>query len=163
MENPTPSSAWASGPSQGVLAATDRPEPQDASGQGVANESNANFISIKGPEIGPSGKGRAKGPCGDLKKARQWPRPSSPDEIERHRPRRVYEGSKGYDTLVKQLLTVVDGLTNQEGVTVIAATNPRTARSSAAQGQGRFDRLIFVPSGRPGPEGHTAGHTRVSP
>ena len=111
-------------------------------------------------------RGELAGPAGDIKKARQVaPSIVFLDEIDAIAPRRgVYEGSKGYDTLVNQLLTSLDGLTAREGVTVIAATNRPDIIDQALLRPGRFDRLIFVPvPDAPARRAILQVHTRVMP
>ena len=113
----------------------------------VANESEANFISIKGPEliskwIGESEKGIRK----IFEKARQ----ASPtiiffDEIDAITGTRGYgEGSKSTERMVNQLLTEMDGLVELNEVMVIAATNRPDLIDAALLRPGRFDRIIMA-------------------
>ncbi|MBU4352730.1 MAG: CDC48 family AAA ATPase [Nanoarchaeota archaeon] len=114
----------------------------------AANESEANFILVKGPEliskwVGDSEKGIRE----IFKKARQ----SSPtiiffDEIDSIAPRRGMEmGTKVTERVVNQLLTEMDGLEELHDVVVIAATNRPDIIDPGLLRPGRFDRIIMVP------------------
>jgi transitional endoplasmic reticulum ATPase len=115
----------------------------------VANESEANYISIKGPEILSKWVGESEKAVREIfKKAKQ----ASPsivflDEIDAITPRRGM-GSDSHVTerLVNQLLTSIDGLESMEGVVVLAATNRPDIVDSALLRAGRFDRLILIPA-----------------
>ncbi len=113
----------------------------------VANESEANFISIKGPELismwaGESEKGIRK----IFEKARQ----ASPtviffDEIDSIAGRRGSEsGSKVTERMVNQLLSEMDGLEEMNDVVVIAATNRPDILDPALLRPGRFDRIVMA-------------------
>jgi len=114
----------------------------------VANESEANFVSIKGPEliskwVGESEKGIRK----IFEKARQ----ASPtiiffDEIDAITSTRGYgEGSKSTERMVNQILTEMDGLVELNEVMIIAATNRPDLIDAALLRPGRFDRIIMAP------------------
>ncbi len=115
----------------------------------VANESEANYISIKGPEILSKWVGESEKAVREIfKKAKQ----ASPsivflDEIDAITPRRGM-GSDSHVTerLVNQLLTSIDGLESMEGVVVLAATNRPDIVDPALLRAGRFDRLILIPA-----------------
>ncbi len=114
----------------------------------VANEAEANFISVKGPElismwIGESEKGIRK----IFEKARQ----ASPtiiffDEIDSIASIRGQDvGSKATERMVNQLLTEMDGLEELNDVVVIAATNRPDLIDPALLRPGRFDRIMMAP------------------
>jgi transitional endoplasmic reticulum ATPase len=114
----------------------------------VASESNANFISVKGPELLSKWVGESESGLREIfKKARQ----AAPcviffDEIDAIAPRR----GKGGDTqvterMVSQMLTEMDGVEDLKGVTVLAATNRLDMIDPALLRPGRFDLLIEVP------------------
>ncbi len=114
----------------------------------VANEAEANFISIKGPEliskwIGESEKGIRK----IFEKARQ----ASPtiiffDEIDAIAGARgIGESSKATERMVNQLLTEMDGLEELNDVVIVAATNRPDLIDAALLRPGRFDRIIMAP------------------
>lgn len=113
----------------------------------VANESNANFLSIKGPEIYSKWVGESEKAVREIfKKARQ----SAPsivflDELDAIAPRRgSYEGSRVTETVVNQVLSSMDGLEKMENVVVIGATNRPDILDPSLLRAGRFDRLILV-------------------
>ncbi|MBS3112115.1 CDC48 family AAA ATPase [Candidatus Woesearchaeota archaeon] len=111
----------------------------------VANESEANFISVKGAEllskwVGDSEKGVRK----IFQKARQ----ASPtiiffDEIDALAPRRGRSNDSNVtERVVNQLLTEIDGLEELNDVVVIGATNRPDILDPALLRPGRFDRII---------------------
>ena len=113
----------------------------------VANESQANFISIKGPEVLSKWVGESEKAVRELfKKARQVaPTIVFLDEIDSIAPRRgTYTGSHVTDSVVNQLLTSVDGLESMSGVVVIGATNRPDIIDPGLLRPGRFDRLILI-------------------
>jgi transitional endoplasmic reticulum ATPase len=115
----------------------------------VANESKANFMSIKGPEVYSKWVGESEKAVREIfKKAKQ----SAPsivflDELDSIAPRRgSYEGSRVTETVVNQLLTSMDGLETMENVVVVGATNRPDILDPSLLRAGRFDRLILVGS-----------------
>ncbi len=113
----------------------------------VATESEANFISVRGPELLSKWVGESeKGIRETFRKARQ----AAPciiffDEIDSIAPRRgSYLGSSVTETVVNQILTEMDGLEELKDVVVIAATNRPDMVDPALLRPGRFDRLIQV-------------------
>lgn len=114
----------------------------------VANESEANFILVKGPELISKWVGESeKGIREIFKKAKQ----SAPaiiffDEIDSIAPRRGSSaGSNVTERVVNQLLTEMDGLEELNDVVVIAATNRPDIIDSGLLRPGRFDRIIMTP------------------
>jgi transitional endoplasmic reticulum ATPase len=115
----------------------------------AANESEANFISIKGPELLSKWVGESeKGVREIFRKARQ----AAPciiffDEIDAIAPRRGGDFGDSHVTerLISQLLTELDGLEILTNVIVIAATNRPDIIDAALLRPGRFDRLLYVP------------------
>ncbi len=115
----------------------------------VANESGANFIAVKGPELLSKWVGESeKGIREIFRKARQVaPCVIFFDEIDALAPRRgLYEGSHVTESVVNQLLTEMDGIEDMRGVVVIAATNRPDLIDPGLLRPGRFDRLILVPA-----------------
>ncbi len=113
----------------------------------VANEANANFISIKGPEIFSKYVGESEEAIREVfKKARQVaPCIVFIDEIDSIATRRGSRSDSGVgDRVVNQLLTELDGVESLEGVTVIAATNRPDLIDPAVLRPGRIDRNIQV-------------------
>ena len=116
----------------------------------VATNSEANFISIKGPELLSKWVGESeKGIREVFRKARQ----ASPcvvffDELDSITPRRSSGGggdSHVAERIVSQLLTEMDGLEDLKGVVVIGATNRPDIIDEALLRPGRFDRLLEIP------------------
>ncbi len=113
----------------------------------VANEANANFISIKGPEIFSKYVGESEEAIREVfKKARQVaPCILFIDEIDSIATKRGSRTDSGVgDRVVNQLLTELDGIESLEGVTVIAATNRPDLIDPALLRPGRIDRSIEV-------------------
>ncbi|MHB1931639.1 MAG: CDC48 family AAA ATPase [Thermoplasmata archaeon] len=113
----------------------------------AATESQANFISVKGPEVMSKWVGDSEKAVRMIfKKARQ----ASPaivfiDEIDSIAPRRGLQTSSGVtERIVNQLLTSIDGLESLERVLVLAATNRPDILDEALLRTGRFDRLLYV-------------------
>jgi transitional endoplasmic reticulum ATPase len=115
----------------------------------AANESEANFISIKGPELLSKWVGESeKGVREIFRKARQ----AAPciiffDEIDAIAPKRGGDFGDSHVTerLISQLLTELDGLEILTNVVVIGATNRPDIIDPALLRPGRFDRLLYVP------------------
>ena len=115
----------------------------------AAHESEANFISIKGPELLSKWVGESeKGVREVFRKARG----AAPcivffDEIDSIAPTRGGAGGDSHVTerLISQLLTELDGLEILTNVVVIAATNRPDIIDPALLRPGRFDRLLYVP------------------
>jgi transitional endoplasmic reticulum ATPase len=114
----------------------------------LANESNANFISIKGPEIMSKWVGESeKAVRRVFKKAKQVsPAIVFLDEVDSIAPRRGSDGDSNVtERVVNQLLTSLDGLEGLDKVTVMAATNRPDIVDPALLRPGRFDLLVLVP------------------
>jgi AAA family ATPase, CDC48 subfamily len=113
----------------------------------VANETNANFISIRGPQLLSKWVGESeKAIRQTFRKARQV----SPtiiffDELDSLAPSRGQEmGNNVSERVVNQLLTELDGLEEMGEVMVIAATNRPDMIDPALIRSGRFDRLVLI-------------------
>ncbi len=114
----------------------------------VATESEANFISVKGPELLSKWVGESeKGVREIFRRARQ----ASPciiffDEIDSIAPIRGLEGdSMVAERVVSQLLTEIDGIQSLSGVVVLAATNRSDIVDPALLRPGRFDKILYIP------------------
>ena len=134
----------------------------------IANESQSNFISIKGPEllnkfVGESEKG--------VREVFEKARANAPtvvffdeiDSIATERGQRSGDSGVG-ERVVSQLLTELDGLEELEDVVVIATTNRPDLIDPALLRPGRLDRHIHVPV--PDEEGRRRifeVHTRSKP
>ncbi|MDR0912794.1 MAG: CDC48 family AAA ATPase [Methanobrevibacter sp.] len=134
----------------------------------VANESDANFIAIKGPELLSKWVGESeKGVREVFKKARQTaPTVIFFDEIDSIATNRGDSGGDSGVTqrVVNQLLTEIDGMEELQDVAIIAATNRPDMIDPGLMRPGRFDRHIKVDS--PNEEGRLAifkVHTKDMP
>ncbi|PEQ14204.1 AAA family ATPase [Novosphingobium sp. PC22D] len=134
--------------------------------QAVANESDANFLLINGPEIMGSGYGESEKALREVfdEAAKSSPAIIFIDEIDSIAPKRDQVHGEAEKRLVAQLLTLMDGLNSRANVVVIAATNRPDAIDEALRRPGRFDREIIV--GVPDESGRReifAIHTRGMP
>jgi len=117
----------------------------------VATESEANFISVKGPELISKWVGESERGIREVfRRARQ----ASPcviffDEIDSVAPTRgggmEGGGHSSTERIVSQLLTEMDGMQDIHGVVVLAATNRADMIDAALLRPGRFDKIVFVP------------------
>jgi transitional endoplasmic reticulum ATPase len=114
----------------------------------VATQSEANFISVRGPELLSKWVGESERGIREIfKRARQ----SSPcvvffDEIDSIAPIRGAGGETAVtERVVSQLLTELDGMENMHGVIVLAATNRADMIDPALLRPGRFDKIIQIP------------------
>jgi transitional endoplasmic reticulum ATPase len=116
----------------------------------VATESEANFISIKGPEVFSKWVGESEKAIREVFRKGRSAAPSIIffDELDAIAPRRGmgYADSGATERVISQLLTELDGIESLENVVVIAASNRPDIIDPAVLRPGRFDRLIFVPS-----------------
>jgi transitional endoplasmic reticulum ATPase len=114
----------------------------------VATESEANFISVRGPELLSKWVGESERGIREVfRRARQ----ASPcviffDEVDALAPTRGMGGdSMVTERVVSQLLTELDGIQSLQGVVVLAATNRMELIDPALLRAGRFDKLVMVP------------------
>jgi transitional endoplasmic reticulum ATPase len=114
----------------------------------VANESQANFILVKGPEMLSKWVGESERAVRKIfKKARQTaPTIIFFDEIDSIAPRRgLSQDNNVAERVVNQLLTEIDGLEELNDVVVIAATNRPDIIDTGLLRPGRFDRIVQTP------------------
>jgi len=115
----------------------------------VATESNANFISVKGPELFSKWVGESEKKVRELFRRAKQVAPSIIffDEIDAMVPRRgLGYGEQVTEKIVSQMLTELSGLEELHDVVVIAATNRPDMLDPALLRPGRFDRQILVPA-----------------
>jgi transitional endoplasmic reticulum ATPase len=132
----------------------------------VANESDAAFFLINGPEIMGSAYGESEKKLREIFDAATKAAPSILfiDEIDSIAPKRDQVHGEAEKRLVAQLLTLMDGLEARTNLVVIAATNRPDAIDEALRRPGRFDREIII--GVPDESGRRevlAIHTRGMP
>ncbi|QZP09332.1 CDC48 family AAA ATPase [Caenibius sp. WL] len=134
--------------------------------QAVANESEAEFFIINGPEIMGSAYGESEKRLREVfeEAARAAPSIIFIDEIDSISPKRSQVQGEAEKRVVAQLLTLMDGLDARTNLVVIAATNRPDAIDEALRRPGRFDREIVI--GVPDESGRReilAIHTRGMP
>jgi transitional endoplasmic reticulum ATPase len=115
----------------------------------VATESEANFISIKGPEVFSKWVGESEKAIREVFRKARMAAPTIVflDEVDSLTPRRGggFSDSGVSERVISQLLTEMDGIVTLEDIVVIAATNRPDMVDPAVLRPGRFDRLIYVP------------------
>ncbi|GAY58086.1 hypothetical protein CUMW_184380 [Citrus unshiu] len=149
VEHPEMFEKFGMSPSRGVLFYGPPGCGKTLLAKAIANECQANFISIKGPELLTMWFGESEANVRDVfDKARQ----SAPcvlffdelDSIAIQRGSSVGDGG-GVDRIVNQLLTEMDGLSAKKTVFVIGATNRPDMIDPALLRPGRLDQLIYIP------------------
>ncbi len=147
LKNPEKFKKFAINPPKGVLLTGPPGTGKTLLAKAVANESDANFISIKGPEllskwVGDSEKGIRE----VFRKARQTaPTVIFFDEIDSIATKRGAGMDSGVtQRVVNQLLTEMDGMEELQDISVIAATNRKDIIDPALLRPGRFDRIVEV-------------------
>jgi transitional endoplasmic reticulum ATPase len=115
----------------------------------VATESEANFISIKGPEVFSKWVGESEKAIREVFRKARMAAPAVIffDEMDSLAPRRGagFSDSGVSERVISQLLTEMDGVMTLQDIVVVAATNRPDMVDSAVLRPGRFDRLIYVP------------------
>ncbi|MEO6040360.1 MAG: CDC48 family AAA ATPase, partial [Croceibacterium sp.] len=134
--------------------------------QAVANESDAEFFTINGPEIMGSAYGESERRLREVFEEAERAAPAIIfiDEIDSIAPKRQNVTGEAEKRLVAQLLTLMDGLQARANLVVIAATNRPDAIDEALRRPGRFDREIII--GVPDEQGRReilSIHTRGMP
>ena len=123
----------------------------------VANESEANFIQVKGPSLLSMWVGKSEE---GVRKIFERARQVSPciiffDELDSLAGKRGYEtGTKVTERVLNQMLAEMDGIEDLSNVIVVGATNRPDMLDSALMRPGRFDRIVYV--GVPDKEGREA-------
>jgi transitional endoplasmic reticulum ATPase len=137
-------------PSKGVLFYGPPGCGKTLMAKAVANECQANFISIKGPELLTMWFGESEANVRDVfEKARQ----ASPcvlffdelDSIAQQRGGSGGDGGGAADRVMNQLLTEMDGVGAKKNVFIIGATNRPDIIDTALMRPGRLDQLIYIP------------------
>ncbi|KXJ20863.1 transitional endoplasmic reticulum ATPase [Exaiptasia diaphana] len=116
----------------------------------IANECQANFISVKGPELLTMWFGESEANVRDVfDKARS----AAPcvlffdelDSIAKSRGGNVGDGGGAADRVINQILTEMDGMNVKKNVFIIGATNRPDIIDPAILRPGRLDQLIYIP------------------
>jgi len=148
LEYPEAFATFKTNPPKGILLLGPPGTGKTMLAKAVATESEANFISIKGPELLSKFVGESERGVREMfRKARQ----ASPciiffDEIDAMCPTRAVSfDSHVSERVVSQMLTELDGLEELKDVVVICATNRPDMIDRALLRPGRIDRLVYVP------------------
>ena len=116
----------------------------------VATESEANFISIKGPEVFSKWVGESEKAIREVFRRGRTAAPSIIffDELDSVASRRGtgFGDGDSSERVISQLLTEMDGIESLVNVVVIGASNRPDMIDPAILRPGRFDRLIYVPA-----------------
>merc|ERR1711920_1109869 len=137
-------------PSRGVLFYGPPGCGKTLMAKAVANECQANFISVKGPELLTMWFGESEANVRDVfEKARQ----AAPcvlffdelDSIAQQRGGSSGDGGGAADRVMNQLLTEMDGVGAKKNVFIIGATNRPDIIDTALMRPGRLDQLIYIP------------------
>uniref|UniRef100_A0A2N9I663 Uncharacterized protein n=1 Tax=Fagus sylvatica TaxID=28930 RepID=A0A2N9I663_FAGSY len=150
VEHPEKFEKFGMSPSRGVLFYGPPGCGKTLLAKAIANECQANFISIKGPEILTMWFGESEANVRDVfDKARQ----SAPcvlffdelDSIAIQRGSGIGDAGGAADRVLNQLLTEMDGLSSKKTIFVIGATNRPDIIDPALLRPGRLDQLIYIP------------------
>ncbi|XP_044344473.1 cell division control protein 48 homolog D-like [Triticum aestivum] len=150
VEHPKKFEKFGMSPSKGVLFYGPPGCGKTLLAKAIANECQANFISIKGPELLTMWFGESEANVREIfDKARQ----SAPcvlffdelDSIATQRGGRVGDAGGAADRVLNQLLTEMDGMNAKKTVFIIGATNRPDIIDSALLRPGRLDQLIYIP------------------
>ncbi len=131
-------------PSKGVLLTGPPGTGKTLLAKAVASESNANFISVKGPELVSKWVGESEKHVREIFKKAKQVSPSIIffDEFDSISKLRGASMSDSTERIVNQLLTELDGIEDLEKVRVIAATNRRDLIDPALLRAGRIDSIV---------------------
>merc|ERR1712183_483822 len=150
VEHPEKFEKFGMSPSKGVLFYGPPGCGKTLMAKAVANECQANFISIKGPELLTMWFGESEANVRDIfDKARS----AAPcvlffdelDSIAKARGGSVGDGGGASDRVINQILTEMDGMGAKKNVFIIGATNRPDIIDSAIMRPGRLDQLIYIP------------------
>merc|ERR1712038_739207 len=150
VEHPEKFEKFGMSPSKGVLFYGPPGCGKTLMAKAVANECQANFISVKGPELLTMWFGESEANVRDVfEKARQ----AAPcvlffdelDSIAQQRGGSQGDGGGAADRVMNQLLTEMDGVGAKENVFIIGATNRPDIIDTALMRPGRLDQLIYIP------------------
>ena len=137
-------------PSRGVLFYGPPGCGKTLMAKAVANECQANFISVKGPELLTMWFGESEANVRDLFEKARAAAPcvlffDELDSIAGQRGGSSGDGGGAADRVINQLLTEIDGVGSKKNVFVIGATNRPDIIDAALMRPGRLDQLIYIP------------------
>merc|ERR1719498_1138327 len=150
VDHPEKFEKFGMSPSKGVLFYGPPGCGKTLLAKAIANECQANFISIKGPELLTMWFGESEANVREIfDKARQ----AAPcvlffdelDSIAKARGGNVGDGGGAADRVINQILTEMDGMSSKKNVFIIGATNRPDIIDPAILRPGRLDQLIYIP------------------
>lgn len=150
VEHPEMFEKYGMSPSKGVLFYGPPGSGKTLLAKAIANECQANFISVKGPELLTMWFGESESNVREVfDKARQ----AAPcvlffdelDSIARARGSSAGDAGGAGDRVINQILTEIDGVGMKKNVFVIGATNRPDVLDPAIMRPGRLDQLVYIP------------------
>ncbi|XBJ25126.1 cell division control protein 48 homolog E-like [Triticum dicoccoides] len=150
VEHPEKFEKFGMSPSKGVLFYGPPGCGKTLLAKAIANECQANFISIKGPELLTMWFGESEA---NVREIFDKARGSAPcvlffdelDSIATQRGNSVGDAGGAADRVLNQLLTEMDGMNAKKTVFIIGATNRPDIIDPALLRPGRLDQLIYIP------------------
>ena len=150
VEHPEKFEKFGMSPSKGVLFYGPPGCGKTLMAKAVANECQANFISIKGPELLTMWFGESEA---NVRNVFEKARSAAPcvlffdelDSIAKSRGMSVGDAGGAGDRVMNQLLTEMDGMGAKKSVFIIGATNRPDIIDTALMRPGRLDQLIYIP------------------
>jgi transitional endoplasmic reticulum ATPase len=150
VEHPEQFERFGMSPSRGVLFYGPPGCGKTLLAKAVANECQANFISVKGPELLTMWFGESEANVRDVFEKARAAAPcvlffDELDSIGSQRGGNSGDGGGAADRVINQLLTEIDGMNSKKNVFVIGATNRPDIIDPALMRPGRLDQLLYIP------------------
>lgn len=150
VEHPEKFEKFGMSPSRGVLFYGPPGCGKTLLAKAVANECQANFISVKGPELLTMWFGESEANVRDVFEKARAAAPcilffDELDSIAGQRGGSSGDGGGAADRVINQILTEIDGVSSKKNVFVIGATNRPDIIDAALMRPGRLDQLIYIP------------------
>jgi transitional endoplasmic reticulum ATPase len=150
IEHPEKFEKFGMSPSRGVLFYGPPGCGKTLLAKAVANECQANFISVKGPELLTMWFGESESNVRDVFAKARGAAPcvlffDELDSIAQQRGGNQGDGGGAADRVMNQLLTEMDGVGAKKNVFIIGATNRPDIIDTALMRPGRLDQLIYIP------------------
>ncbi|RXK39200.1 transitional endoplasmic reticulum ATPase [Tremella mesenterica] len=150
VEHPEKFLKYGMSPSKGVLFYGPPGTGKTMLAKAIANECQANFISIKGPELLTMWFGESEANVRDVFDKARAAAPcvmffDELDSIAKSRGGSSGDGGGAGDRVLNQILTEMDGMNAKKNVFIIGATNRPDQIDSALLRPGRLDQLIYIP------------------
>jgi transitional endoplasmic reticulum ATPase len=150
VEHPEQFERFGMNPSRGVLFYGPPGCGKTLLAKAVANECQANFISVKGPELLTMWFGESEANVRDVFEKARAAAPcvlffDELDSIGSQRGGSHGDGGGAADRVINQLLTEIDGMNSKKNVFVIGATNRPDIIDPALMRPGRLDQLLYIP------------------